>query len=350
MNIETISLSDKPALSSWDAYAGSHPHSTPSHLSFWLNAICTTYSFAPLLYVAKNDAGEIVGVFPLFKIVSHLTGTRVVSIPFSDYGGPLGNDPGVEAEMIRHMQAENRNKTKYLEIRGALRQPDGFLPYPYYKRHVLDLQQGMALIQKGMDKKTIMYSIRKAEKAGVSTRHENTLLGLDAFCHLNNLTRKKHGVPCQPRAFFENLFKNMVSGGHGFILVAVHGADVCAASWFLTIANRIHYKYSASDPLLLKKYSPNHLLTWHAITWGSEHGYSSLDFGRTSPDNEGLIRYKNMWGMKDLELPYYYYPHVKGAASTKESGLSYRIMTLLWRHMPLPVMESISSVLYKQLG
>ena len=349
MGIKSISLSDEQATASWDAYVEAHPFSTPGHLTCWLKAIYKTYFFEPLLYVAQNDAGQINGVFPLFKITSIITGTRVVSLPFSDYGGPLCDALETEAEMMRFVKNEH-HRVRYFEIRGTLQNSDGFLPYCYYKRHVLDLQQGLPSLQKSIDKKTILYSVRKAEKAGVSIKQENTRFGLNEFYRLNNLTRRKHGVPCQPRVFFENLFSCMINGVHGLILCALHDSDVIAASLFLMVAKKIHYKYSASDPLLLKKYSPNHLLTWHAINWGVEHGYQSLDFGRTSPDNEGLIRYKNMWGMKDLELPYYYYPRVKGAVSTKESRLDFRVMTTLWRHLPLAMTETMSSVLFKQLA
>jgi CelD/BcsL family acetyltransferase involved in cellulose biosynthesis len=347
---ETVSLSDGVAMKAWDAFVESHPAATPSHLSCWLRAIHSTYSFEPLLYIAKGPEGGIAGVFPLFKIANPLGGAHIVSLPFSDYGGPLCMDPAVETDMVKSVRSKYDRKVKYFEIRGMLKEPDGFLPYNYYKKHVLDLHQGIDAIQRKVDKKTILYSVRKAEKAGVSIRQENTRAGLDEFYRLNNLTRRKHGVPSQPRSFFNNLFSCMISEDRGFILTAVHDSQVIAASIFLTVGKNIHYKYSASDPALLKKFSPNHLLTWHAIQWGVAQGYASLDFGRTSPDNEGLIRYKNMWGMKDKELLYYYYPRIKGAVSKKESGFGYRLMTSMWRHVPLGIMEMMSPVIYKHLG
>jgi CelD/BcsL family acetyltransferase involved in cellulose biosynthesis len=350
MKYETVSLSDDAAMKIWDAFVESHPAATPSHLSCWLRSIHSTYSFEPLLYIAKGPDGEIVGVFPLFKITNPLSRAHIVSLPFSDYGGPLCINPVIEAHMVQNVRSKYDRKVKYLEIRGMLKEPDGFLPYNYYKSHVLDLRQGVDAIQHKIDKKTILYSVRKAEKAGVSIRQENTRAGLDEFYRLNNLTRRKHGVPSQPRSFFKNLFSCMIAENRGFILTAFHDSQIIAASIFLTVAKKIHYKYNASDPTLLKKFSPNHLLTWHAIQWGVKHGYESLDFGRTSPDNEGLIRYKNMWGMEDRDLLYYYYPRVKGAVSTKESGLGYRLMTSMWRHVPLGIMEMMSPVIYKHLG
>jgi CelD/BcsL family acetyltransferase involved in cellulose biosynthesis len=350
MRFETVSLSDVVATTAWDDYVSRHPRATPCHLSAWLWAIHATYSFEPLLYTVKDDGGALQGVFPLFRIRGAFTGVRVVSLPFSDYGGPLCNDQIVEEELVRHVRGECQNGIRYLEIRGGLARPGDLLPYNYYKRHVMDLRAGIGALQNKFDKKTIQYSIRKAEKAGVVIKQDNTRAGLEAFYRLNNLTRRKHGVPSQPHAFFENLYSRMIAAKAGFILVAEHDSTVAAASLFLTVARQIHYKYNASDPALLKKLSPNHLLTWHVITWGVENGYQSLDFGRTSPDNQGLIRYKNMWGMEDQDIPYYYYPRVKGAVATKESGISYRLATSMWRHLPLPVMEFSSSILYKHLG
>jgi len=350
MKIERLSLTDAAAMAAWDVFIEKHPQASPSHLSCWLSAVQETYGFEPLLYIAKNDDGFIDGVFPLFKIHSHFTGKRIVSLPFSDYGGPLCNHDGAQQELLAYVKNEHASDVRYLEIRGNLGNGSGYLLQNYYKQHVLDLKQGIDAIHNLVDKKTILYSVRKAEKSGVQIKFENNSTGLDAFYHLNNLTRRKHGVPCQPRVFFENLFSKVLNTGHGFILTAYHENRIIAASVFLTIAKQIQYKYNASDPMLLKKYSPNHLLTWHVINWGIQNGFESLDFGRTSPDNAGLIRYKNLWGMKDIDLPYYYFPKVQGAVSIKESDWGYRVMTNIWRHMPLGIMEKVSPYLFKHLG
>ncbi len=350
MKIEKLSLSNKAAMSLWDAFIEQHPAASPSHLSCWLYAIQETYRFEPLLYIVKNEAGFLEGVFPLFKLKSRLIGNRIVSLPFSDYGGPLCTTTVAQQELIEHVKNEHAEDVRYIEIRSNLGSGNDFLLHNYYKRHVLNLVKGIDAVHNALDKKTIQYSIRKAEKAGVQIKFENNGKGLDAFYRLNNLTRRKHGVPCQPKVFFDNLFSRVIVEGHGFILTAYHENEIIAASVFLTIAKQIHYKYNASDPDSLKKFHPNHLLTWHVITWGIQNGYEALDFGRTSPDNTGLIRYKNMWGMVDTELPYYYFPRVKGAVSVKESDFGYKVMTRIWRHMPLGIMESISPILFKHLG
>ena len=79
-------------------------------------------------------------------------------------------------------------------------------------------------------------------------------------------------------------------------------------------------------------------------------GYRSIDFGRTSPDNKGLMRYKEMWGTETIDFPYFYYPQVSGASSTEESGLLYRMITGVWRSLPDPIIEKIGPMIYKHMG
>nr|NIP40970.1 peptidoglycan bridge formation glycyltransferase FemA/FemB family protein [Candidatus Aenigmarchaeota archaeon] len=63
-------------------------------------------------------------------------------------------------------------------------------------------------IYRNFDRKTIKYSIRKAEKSGVEIIERNSNEGINEFYRLNKMTRKKHGMPAQPKKFFTNLYKN----------------------------------------------------------------------------------------------------------------------------------------------
>jgi lipid II:glycine glycyltransferase (peptidoglycan interpeptide bridge formation enzyme) len=213
----------------------------------------------------------------------------------------------------------------------------------------LDLRCTSEELKKKIDKRTIQYSIRKAEKAGVEVREKNDQEGMDQFYRLNLLTRKKHGVPCQPKKFFDNLFKHVIQTGRGFLLLAYYQQKPVGGGLFLTTGKIIHYKYNASDPDVLGKITPNHAVTWHALKKGCEEGFQSFNFGRTSPDNKGLMRYKTMWGSRELDCPYFYFPDVNGASSVKEKNMNYRIFTSMWSRLPNFLSEAISLWVYKYL-
>lgn len=345
--LSQVSIQNESDTNQWDTFVENHASGTPFHLACWLRTIQESYGFKPLLYVYKNGNGDISGIFPCFLIRSLISGSRIVSLPFSDYGGPLFNEHFGEKYVLREITKAYGRLVKYIEIRSCLDKNCGCSPHNYYKRHVLNLQSDLSDIKRGINKRTILYSIRKAQKAGVEIKEENNQYGIDEFYRLNRLTRKKHGVPSQPRKFFDKLFEYIILKGNGFILLAIYDSKVIAASIFLKVGRQIHYKYNASDSKYLRKANPNHLLTWHAIERGVTKGFHFLDFGRTSPDNKVLIRYKEIWGMKSIDLYYNYYFLIRSAMSSKESSLHYRMLTSIWRSLPDWIVEKVGPIIYK---
>jgi CelD/BcsL family acetyltransferase involved in cellulose biosynthesis len=350
LTLTKFSLYDPNQANMWDAFVSSHPHATPFHLTCWLKTILETYSFQPELYVAMLNDKTITGIFPCFLATTFLLRRRLLSIPFSDYGGPLFSKQSDENAFVNAVLNDTHRKLQYIQVRGYLPPDSPFRLNAYYKRHILDLTPGMNCLKSVVDKRTIQYSIRKAEKAGVAIREENNQMGIEQFYYLNTLTRKKHGVPHQPPDFFSNLLQHVISKRHGFILLAEYQGNTIGASIYLTMNKCIHYKYNASQPIITPKISPNHLLTWHAIKKGCKEGYRSIDFGRTSPENEGLMRYKRMWGTQESTVPYYYYPETPRGGPHLESSSSYKILTRLWRSLPQWVVERLSPLLFKHIA
>ena len=170
-----------------------------------------------------------------------------------------------------------------------------------------------------------------------------------AFYRLNVRTRRKHGVPPQPYRLFQNLWELWLSTGWGFLALAHRAGDLIAGSVFLTYKDTMVHKFNASDPEHLE-HQPNHALLWYAIQWGCEHGTTRLDLGRTSPDNRGLMDFKRRWGAAQRPLSYFYFPSKRGAASTEESSLRYRMLRFVFQRSPLAALEAIGGALYRHLG
>ena len=73
---------------SWDRFVELHPHGTLGHLRAWGPMIHAAYGHESIA-LAAVEAGEIAGILPLVLVKSRLFGTRLVSMPFLDYGGLL---------------------------------------------------------------------------------------------------------------------------------------------------------------------------------------------------------------------------------------------------------------------
>jgi lipid II:glycine glycyltransferase (peptidoglycan interpeptide bridge formation enzyme) len=214
--------------------------------------------------------------------------------------------------------------------------------------YIIDLASSVDTL-KGKFHHSITRGIRQAEKRGVTIRLTRSETDMDRFYTLNVTTRKKLGVLPQPYAFFKALFRHVISQDLGFLLLAEWEGQVIAGVVFLTYKDTIYYKFNASYENHLQK-RPNHLIIWEAIRYACTNGYKYWDFGRCAPEEEGLRTFKSRWGARDVSLPYYYYPQVKGFTTVDENSLRYRVMKLFSRFSPQFVFRAAGSLLYKHLG
>lgn len=349
--ISACSLNNADDMRQWDDFVRSHPEGTPFHLHAWIKTLYESYGFEPCLYAVRNDSKAITSILPLFRIKSLITGSRLVSLPFTDYCGPLCGSGEEEAELLAWALKMGDGNVGHVEIRSRLMNSELFVCDQFYKRHVLKLLDDASALFREFDKKTIQYSIKKAQKSRVEIIQDGSWHGMEEFYRLNKMTRKKHGIPHQPIEFFANLHRNMFRDNGAFLLLAKSDSRVIAGGVFFRMNGSFYYKYNVSDQQYLTDKKPNHLLTWRAIEMGCQEHCEQFDFGRTAPSNTGLMRYKEMWGAVAVDLPYCFHPKVRGlnCGNTVGSTLLGRLGGV-WRHLPDPVVDAVSLRILKHLA
>jgi len=348
-HVKEYSIFNDSEMENWDEFIMSHPKGTPFHLSCWMRTIFEAYSFEPHFFVLENENNDICGILPYFLIKGIFNGKRAVCLPFSDFCGPLLKGNCQENYLLRKIIQEDTDQVKHLEIRSPISNEAGFVTLNYYKHHILNIEKDPSEIEKNIDKKTVKYSIRKARRERIKIKEENSIWGMEEFYRLHLLTRRKHGIPAPPFKFFKLMFDNIVAKDLAFILLAEYGSKVIASGIFFKFKKYIYFKYNASDPQYLTHKTPNHLLTWYAIEQACINGYQFFDFGRTSPENKGLMRYKEMWGAKRIDLPYCYYPNVNTLA-LKEKSLLFNVFTRIWHLLPDVFIKKVGPKIYKYTG
>jgi len=341
---------DPEKLKRWDDFVASHPQGTPFHLTPWIRTLAETYGFQPQLFVLLDKTGSLKAIAPFIPQGGLLGRRRLVCLPFTDFCCPLGAEESGRMEIIEAARKEASARARQVEIRGPLPRATGFAEVNYYKYHVLPLHPDPNEVWKKIDKRTIAYNIRRAQKAGVEIVEDNTRRGCEEYYRLNVLTREKHGIPSQPKEFFRAFSRNLVDRGRASILLAIHESRVVAGGVFFKLGDQVYYKYSASDPSVLAEFSPNHLLAWTAIRNACREGFRIFNFGRTAPDNQGLMRYKKMWGGEVRDLPYSYYPGSPGVLKKREHGRLMETLKAIWRLLPEPVASRIGPKVIKHLG
>jgi CelD/BcsL family acetyltransferase involved in cellulose biosynthesis len=166
---------------------------------------------------------------------------------------------------------------------------------------------------------------------------------LDSFYSLHLATRRRQGVPIQPRRFFQLLWDRVLARGGGELLVAEAGGHALAAAVFLRRGGRIVYKFGASDSSSWDL-RPNHAIFWEAIRAGCETGAEELDFGRTDLGNDGLRAFKAGWGTVERPLVYTF---VGAQPRGGGSGTAHRALGAVIRRSPPAVCRVLGERLYR---
>jgi lipid II:glycine glycyltransferase (peptidoglycan interpeptide bridge formation enzyme) len=212
--------------------------------------------------------------------------------------------------------------------------------------HYLNLEKGSDELYRRFRKKGVQYCIKKAAKSGVVFSRSVDLTGLMTFYDLHLMTRKKLGVPTQPKRYFRKLFQDIINRGMGFVMLAYFDGRAIAGGVFLHYKKNLIYKYGASDPDYVHLYG-NHGLLWEVIQWGCRNGFHVLDWGRTDEKNEGLRNFKLGWGTEEKRLSYSYIGEPPKDYST---GWKQRMVENTIRKSPVWVGRLLGAGLYKHVG
>ncbi len=354
MNKYSVTFVDPVVDDRWNRFTEAHPSGSIYHHSCWMQVIQKTYNYEPCYLAVKDERDCVQGVLPLFFVDSWLTGKRVISLPFSPYGGPLTTNPENLDVLLEALEnhAKLRNAA-YVQLRCAMESISlnrrEYLQDEYYKIHILDLRPEVDALMGGFHKSCIRRPILKSLKNGLVLRIAETEEDLQAFYQLQLQTRKKHGIPPQPLEYFQNMWRILRPLNYMKLLMALYGSQVVAAMVLLQFKDMIVYQNGASDPRFLSL-KPNHFLLWKAIEMSKAEGFQFFNFGKSSPQDKGLIEFKQRWGTKEYSLSYYYYPKVKGKTTNIETSRKYRLVTSICQHLPPPLLKRIGEIVYRHLA
>jgi hypothetical protein len=292
----------------WSDLVERHPLASVFHTSAWLEALRQTYGYQPMAFTTSRPEAGLENGVVFCQVCSWLTGSRLVSLPFSDHCEPLADGAALQtiSAHLEHLRIDGR--WNYVEVRphsDAFDHLHRMTPSERFWCHCLDLRPAEAMLFKACHKDSTQRKIQRARREGVEYTEGRSEQLLRAFYVLLAATRQRHQLPPQPLAWFRNLAH--LSGRSMKIRVAHHRGHAIAAIVTLRHGNTMVYKYGASDatrhPL-----GGMHLLLWKTIEDARSLGCTTLDLGRSDMDNEGLATFKDRWGAERSILTYWRYP------------------------------------------
>jgi len=160
------------------------------------------------------------------------------------------------------------------------------------------------------------------------------------------MTRRRHGLPAQPRDWFRNVISCV--GDKATIRVASKDGRPIAGILTLRYKRVLAYKYACSDRRF-SNLGGTQLLLWNAIQEAKRDRLSELDMGRSDWDNSGLVVFKDRWGASRSTLVYLRYPMRHIGSGISEAALG-RIGKYVWSRMPGSVLAAAGRLLYKHIG
>jgi CelD/BcsL family acetyltransferase involved in cellulose biosynthesis len=320
-----------PDAARWRDFVDSRPDALPFHHPAWMTTLAESYGYRSFV-LGLDDDGGLAGGLPMMQVRK-----RWISLPFTDYCPPLGIAGPRLAELLD--EARLRGGVARVELRAEL---EGAYADAGAVRHVLALDPDPAAILRTFHRSQVQRNIKRAERSGVVVRRARSIADLtDRFYGLHVGTRRRLGVPVQPRRFFARLWERMIEPGLGFVLLAEAGDRPVAGAVFLAYGETVIYKFGASDAGSWGL-RPNHALFWDAIRASCEDGHRWFDFGRTDLEDAGLRRFKAWWGSE--EIPLTYATLADRPPGRKRSG---RALAPVIRHSPPWVGRAIGELLYK---
>ncbi len=330
----------------WRELAERAPGASIFHRPEWIGLLRDAYGFRPHAWTVAGADGALVAGLPVARVGGRLTGRRLVALPFSDTCRPLclqGREDALD-ELAGVVEAERAREGLDLEVRAPLA---GGHPGGEFVEHILSLEGGVEEVRSRFAKAQVRRDIAKAQRSGLVAERRTDREGLAAFYDLHLHTRRRLGVPTQPRSFilaFERLFAD----GLGFVqLVRTAEGEPAAAAVFLAASGTLTYKYSASE-VAHRKLHPNHLMLMEAIEWGCENGCHTLDMGRTEPENTGLCSFKRGWGAEERSLTYTHFGSPKRIGGGE--GRAERLVGGVIRRSPPFVGRLVGAALYRYAG
>lgn len=285
----------------WTEFVASHPSATPFHDAGWISTVSGAYGFRAFA-VALMNGSTIEAGLPIVEI-GRGPRRRWVSLPFTDRCSPLTTGSGQKVDLagqLAHVRRQRRLRS--IELRDTLAERGGFaMPCGYW--HELELAPDADTVYGRFNRLRRRLLRRAAEHEVVVEQGTSANDLCQVFFDLHVATRRRLGVPVQPRRLFELLWQRVIEPGGGIVFVARLSGAPIAAAVFLASHRRMTAKYSATD----RNYATlggMDAVYWNAMQWGCERGYQTFEFGRTEAENDGLRQFKRSWGAREVDLGY----------------------------------------------
>ena len=329
----------------WNRFVRSQAGALAYHDPAWSLMLAECYGFRPFA-LGLFSGGTVLAGLPVVETRTLGRRRRWISLPFTDYCPPLAVTASVAREFAAGLDGFRRHAgVQRLDVHSHVSGPSTFNHAAGFT-HAVDLTAGSTSLFAALDRSQVQRGIKRSRRDGVAIRRGDQESDLtEIFYDMHVHTRRRHGIPVQPRTFFELLWRRILEPGLGFLSLAYSGRTPVAGAVFLIGQETLTYKYSASLPEFWAQ-RPNHAIIWDAMEWACMRGFRTYDFGLTHFPSEGLRNFKRRWATQESVLYRSVVADTDHPGHPTE-GIPRRALAVVVRHGPLWLCRGMGNLLYK---
>lgn len=324
----------------WDEFVRSRADATFCHLWAWSAFFGDCFSHRSRYLIARGEDGRVEGVLPLIQMISKL-GRFLVSMPYLNYGGPLGSERAQEALTAHARSLAEPAPSRKLELRSRQPAAGGLAPGRNKVTVVMPLPDTVEELWQKTFRAKLRSQIRRAQKEQMEIR-----FGAEqrpAFYRVFSRNMRDLGTPVLPRAFFEGLQRHFPDE---VVFGTVYSDDEPVAAGCGFVFNGEFEMTWASSLREHNAKAPNMLLYSGFMEGMIRRDVAIFNFGRCTPGG-GTHRFKLQWGAQDEALHWTGWP--ANPAADDGPGAALQLASRIWQRLPLPVAEALGPIVAARL-
>jgi len=324
------------------------------HQPKWFRVLKETYGYRFQTVTVFGDDKETVCRLSLC-IVKGIFGTRLVSLPFSDYGGPVSRNldlfriGSALSEAIDSLATEHT--ARYVLFKSTsprlaqILLSRGFKMIDNLGTYVVDLNRPFSEIESWFEG-DVRRRVRKGAQDGLEILNERDEDSIEEFYKVYLGDMKRHGSPPHNRRYFKWIWRTFGQSGElRLVRCKYHGNAIGFALHLLHKHTALFYM--GVWPGNARKMGVPAFLMANSIKSFSEDGYRVYDFGRTfCPSGEAAFKQSfggNYRSQNSLVRIY------DGDEFLEQSNWKYRTLSNVLRVTPLTLLGKIGPMLKQQL-
>lgn len=329
----------------WNAFVLSSPRASFYHRIEWraINERCLGHKTC---YLAAEEDGQIVGVFPMVQLKSLLFGNIACSLPFVNYCGPCGQSPEIERALLQAADTvANEWRVDYVEIRSRHYLGDDYPSSQHKVSMTVDLGPDPEVLFKAFDGDH-RREIRRGHKNGYTARFGGPEL-IDDFYQVMSESWREMGTPIFAKSYVQGI--QAAFSGAVRICVVYNDAGVPAAAAFDGIHGAIVEGMWLGIRGDHRRQGVGYVLYWELIKHACEAGYARHHLGRSSV-NSGAEQFKKKWHARSTQLYWHYLLRTRREIpQLNVDNSKYQLAIAAWRKLPVSVTQLLGPLISRSI-